>query len=114
VDSQQSQEGEARICHDCGKLGHLAKQYKVYDIHKKFGNKFNSLKNQFETSINGVDLLFRPCAGNSKVYIADISTLRVVKGAALSQPAWSLKTASMMKENYTKAQVKAADLAAEL
>jgi hypothetical protein len=58
-----------------------------HDIHKKFGIEFNSLKNQFEASIDGVDLLFRPCAGNSKVYIADISALRVVKGAALRQPA---------------------------
>jgi hypothetical protein len=70
----------------------------------KFEIEFNSLNNQFETSINGIDLLLRPSAGNSKVHVADISALRVVKGAALGQPAWSMETVSWMKQNFKPRQ----------
>ena len=84
-----------------------------HDIWSKYGIEFDSLKNQFDTTIMGVELHFKPCETDEKVYMADISEL-IFKCENRSSGIWSTEIVARRKELYTKAEVKAADMALDL
>ena len=81
-----------------------------HDIWSKYGIEFDCVRNQFDTTIMGVKLHFKPCETDEKVYMADISELLFRSGSESEHTGFN-EAAARRSELYTKAEAKDADMA---